>query len=266
MTSKQGDFIWYELITSDADAAQAFYSGLIGWGFKPSGTPGVDYRLFSSQIADVGGVLALTPEMAEAGARPFWVGYLNVDDVDASVAAIKVAGGAAHQEPWDIPGIGRMAFMADPQGAMFYVMKPIPPEGMPDAESLSFAATEPLVGHCAWNELASADPEAAKAFYGAQFGWVPDGEMDMGPLGSYYMMRQADHMVAGIYTMAPEDSQPHWLTYFRVADLDHAIEQVSALGGAIHIPPTEIPGGEFSLVAKDPQGAFFGLVGPLKRN
>lgn len=264
MTNTHGDFIWYELATSDADAAQRFYGELIGWTFTTSPTPNLDYRLFASKIADVGGIMALTPEMIAGGARPFWVGYLKVDDVDASVAAIKAAGGATHQEPWDIPGIGRMAFMADPQGAMFYVMNPVPPEGQPDATSLSFAATEPIVGHCAWNELASTDPEGAKAFYSALFGWSPAGEMDMGPLGQYHMMRQADHMIAGIYTMVPEDAQPHWLTYFRVANLDHAVEQVCALGGTIHIPPSEIPGGEFSLVAKDPQGAFFGLVGPMK--
>lgn len=265
MTNRHGDFIWYELMTSDADAAQAFYTGLVGWTFKPSETPGMDYRLFSSKIAEVGGVMALTPEMIEGGAQPFWVGYLAVGDVDASVAAIKAAGGAAHREPWDIPGIGRMAFMADPQGAMFYVMKPIPSENTPDATSLSFAATEPMEGHCAWNELASADPDGAKAFYGAQFGWLPEGAMDMGELGQYEFWKVGDdrgHMIGAVMPLMPGMPMSAWTYYFRVPDIDAAVDYATANGGTALQEPTEIPGGEYSFSGMDPQGAVFGLVGP----
>ena len=151
MANKHGDFVWYELMTNDPDAAQEFYAGLIGWTFKDSGNPDMDYRLFSSAISEVGGVFTLTKEMTDGGARTYWAGYIAVDDVDASVAAMKAAGGSVHMDPWDIPHVGRVAFMADPQGAMFYVMKPIPDPGNPDAQSNSFAATEPMEGHCAWN-------------------------------------------------------------------------------------------------------------------
>ncbi|MFU7527904.1 VOC family protein [Qipengyuania sp. ASV99] len=269
MANRQGDFIWYELMTDNADAAQKFYAGLIGWTFKDSGNPEMDYRLFSSATAEVGGVMPLTPEMVSGGARSAWLGYIAVDDVDASVASIKAAGGAIHMHPWDVPGVGRLAFLADPQGAMFYVMLPISPAEISDAESRSFAANEPMVGHCAWNELASSEPEAAKAFYGAQFGWVPDGAMDMGELGQYEFWNVGDdrgHMIGAVMPMMPGMPMSAWTFYFRVPEIDAAVEYTKAHDGTALQEPTEIPGGEFSFTGLDPQGAIFGLVGPRKGN
>ena len=265
MTNRHGDFIWYELMTNDPDASQNFYAGLIGWTFKDSGNPDMDYRLFSSATAEVGGFFSLTKEMTDGGAQPFWAGYVAVDDVDASVTDMKAAGAAVHMEPHDIPMVGRIAFMADPQGAMFYLMKPIPPEGDPDAQSVSFAATEPLVGHCAWNELASSDPAAAKAFYGKQFGWLPDGDMDMGELGKYEFWKVGDdrgHMIGAVMPLMPGMPMSAWTFYFRVPDIDAAAAYTKTNGGAALQEPTEIPGGEYSFSGIDPQGAPFGLVGP----
>src|SRR5690625_7310585 len=74
--------------------------------------------------------------------------------------------------PLDIPDVGRLAMVTDPQGAVFYVMR-----GFSNQISLAFAADKPRVGHCAWNELSTTDPEAAKAFYFREFGWTKDGEM-----------------------------------------------------------------------------------------
>lgn len=264
MTNPQnshGDFIWYELMTSDADAAQAFYGGLLGWTFKDSGNPEMDYRIFASPTSEVGGVMPMTAEMLSGGAQPCWLGYIAVDDVDASAAAISAAGGTIHQPPWDIPGVGRMAFVADPQGAMFYIMK-----GSVEGEvSRSFAKFEPMLGHCAWNELASSDPEAAKAFYGPLFGWQQEGGMDMGPLGTYEFWQAGGdnpYGVGAVMPLMPGMPVSQWTYYFRVADIDAAVVYTGAHGGQVTQEPTEIPGGEFSMNGIDPQGAAFGLVGP----
>jgi uncharacterized protein len=264
MTNQHGDFIWYELLTSNADAAGDFYGKVVGWTSTNSDMPEMDYRFFSSSDGSdnkdgVGGYMAITPKMAEGGARPAWVGYIGVDDVDASVETITASGGAIYMQPQDVPNVGRMAMVADPQGAPFYVMK-----GASDDVSHSFAATEPKVGHCAWNELATSEPEAAIGFYASQFGWAKDGEMDMGPMGTYHMMAAsgARFMIGGIMRKVPEDPQSHWLYYFRVDDIDAAAERITAHGGRIHIPAMEIPGGDYSLAAADPDGAYFGLVGP----
>ena len=261
MGNKHGDFIWYELITDAADAAQDFYTAVLGWRFSSAGQADKDYRLFSMQDVNVGGVLPLTPGMAEGGARPGWLAYIGVDDVDRVAAALVSAQGSVHMQPQDIPGIGRIALVADPQGAMFYIMTPTPPPG--GGSSQSFAATEPMVGHCAWNELESADPAAALNFYHDLFGWEKDGEMDMGPLGKYEFLRH-DFMIGAIMPKMPGSPGSRWAHYFRVSDIDAAVATIKTNGGEIVHGPTEIPGGEYSMNAIDPQGAAFALVGTRK--
>ncbi|MBL0922877.1 MAG: VOC family protein [Sphingomonadaceae bacterium] len=261
MPNKHGDFIWYELMTSDADAASRFYKSILGWSVAPSEQPDMDYRVFSAGDEQVGGFMALTADMTASGAQPCWAGYISVDDVDASVDAIKAAGGSVLMGPSEVPGVGPFAFVADPQGAIFYVMNDRSGEA-----SQSFAATEPKIGHCAWNELASANPEASKAFYGEQFGWVQDGDMDMGPLGKYqfWWASEKRFMLGAVMPKMPEMPVSAWGFYFRVPDIDAAAEAIKVNGGTLFQEPIEIPGGDFSLNASDPQGAAFGLVGPRK--
>lgn len=263
MANKHGDFVWYELMTTDAGAAQEFYAPLLGWSLADSGHPDMDYRLASKNGVDVAGLMQLSPEMTAGGARPAWLGYIAIDDVDASVAALEKAGGLVMMPATDIPGVGRMAMVTDPQGAPFYVMK----GSVEDGESTSFAADRPIEGHCAWNELATADPEAAKRFYSALFGWVPDGDMDMGELGKYEFWKVGDergHMIGAVMPLMPGMPMPAWSFYFRVADIDAAVHQITGNGGQILQEPVEIPGGEYSLMALDPQGAAFGLLGARK--
>lgn len=260
MANQHGDFIWYELMTTDADAAQAFYGGLLGWRFEASDQPGNDYRVCSMGAAPVGGLLQLTKEMTEGGAQPMWAGYVGVDDVDASATKIVDAGGSILLEPWDIDGIGRIAFAADPQGAPFYMMR-----GQDeDRVSESFSTHEPRDGHCAWNELLTADPRAALAFYGDVFGWVQTDTMDMGPMGEYGMLRNGkdrDFMFGGIMKKPDEIPVSMWSCYFRVPDIKMAAQYVTAHGGQVISGPMEIPGDEFALSGLDPQGATFSIVG-----
>lgn len=261
MANNHGDFIWYELMTSDAYAAQNFYGALLDWTFQDGGQKNADYRVISAKDESVGGILPITDEMTTNGAQPCWMGYVNVDDVDASVKSIKQAGGRIRLAPWDIPEVGRVAFVTDPQGAMFYVMKPAPPPDQPDRTSTAFAATEPIVGHCAWNELATTDQDAVVKFYTDHFGWRQEGEMDMGPMGKYQFLHHGPGMIGAV--MAKPDEMPisSWTYYFRVPDIDAAVETIKAKGGQITLPPTEIPGGEFQVNGIDPQGAAFALVG-----
>jgi hypothetical protein len=203
--------------------------------------------------------------MIEGGARPAWAGYVNVEDVDMMAEAITSANGSIHMEPQDIDGVGRFALVADPQGALFYVMKPTPPADNPDATSHSFAATEPMVGHCAWNELATGDPEMAINFYHDLFGWIKEGEMDMGPMGKYEFLKVGDDrgfMIGAVMPKMAEQPVSMWTYYFRVPDIDKAADVIKAKTGRILQEPTEIPGGDYSLVGMDPQDAIFGLVGP----
>ncbi len=258
MANKHGDFIWYELMTPDPDAATRFYETVLPWSVARSSQPELDYCEIEASEGHVGGMLRLTDEMAAEGARPAWIGYIAVDDVDGCAAAIRADGGRIYVPPRDIPGVGRFAMLTDPQGVLFYIMK-----GAVEALSHAFAAERPMLGHCAWNELSTTDPDAAKRFYGARFGWTKDGEMNMGPLGTYEFMRH-DHLIGAVMPLMPQQPAPAWAFYVRVADIDRAAQAVTAGGGQILHGPQEIPGGEYSVNALDPQGAHFGLVGPRR--
>lgn len=273
MANHHGDFIWYELMTDDADAAREFYEAVVGWRIEAAPSGPIDYRMITASEGNVAGLLPLSQDMRDGGAKPCWLGYVLVEDVDRTVAAVEAAGGSVQMPAMTIDGVGRMAMIADPQGAPFYIMKPTPPPGVEDAESHAFSYDRPRQGHCAWNELSTSDPAAAKNFYGKNFGWVKDGEMDMGPMGTYEFLRHAGRapdgspmghgMLGAVMPLMPGGSpMPAWTHYFRVPDIDAAASQIGAGGGTLLQEPVEIPGGEFSLVAHDPQGAHFGLVGP----
>jgi len=255
-----GDFIWYELMTSDAEAADRFYSAVVpGWTFGERMPGEIDYRgIERSDGGNAGGVLQIDDSMRSHGARPTWLGYLFVEDVDDSVAGIERGGGKALMPPFDVPGVGRIAMVADPQGAPFYVMKPIPPGGDADARSDVFSPTE--VERVGWNELSTSDPEAAREFYGERFGWVSDDFMDMGAMGKYRFWDHGGVRVGAVCGVMP-GQQPRWRYYFRVPSIAVAKAAAESGGGTIAMGPHQVPTGDWILIGTDPQGAEFALVG-----
>src|SRR3990170_2568514 len=121
MPNPHGSFIWYELITPDPDGSKRFYDAVVGWDIEAQPSGDMDYRMIRrSDGGHAGGVLRLSDDMASHGARPVWLGYIGVDDVDASVAATEQSGGKALMPATDMPGVGRIAMVADAQGAPFY--------------------------------------------------------------------------------------------------------------------------------------------------
>ncbi|WP_265569781.1 VOC family protein [Sphingomicrobium nitratireducens] len=257
-----GAFIWYELLTPDPAAAKAFYDAVVGWDIATDPVaPGLEYRMIGrSDGGNAGGVMTLNEEMRANGARPVWLGYVHVEDVDATAAAIEKDGGTIRMSPWDQPGVGRLAMVTDPSGAPFYLMDPIPPEGQPDAVSDVFSVDRPQ--HVRWNELSSTDQDGAIDFYTRRFGWVQDGAMPMGEMGDYKFIHHDGTAIGAI--MKKPDAMPVslWTYYVGVDDIDRAERAISEGGGQVVQPPMQIPGGEYSLVAMDPMGASFGLVGP----
>ncbi|MBU1755703.1 MAG: VOC family protein [Alphaproteobacteria bacterium] len=254
MTNAHGEWIWFELLTGDPDAAQVFYGEVIGWTARPSGTPGIDYRLLSAPDGEVAGLMKQPEGMADAAV---WLGYVGVDDVDASVAAIGAAGGITQMPATTMPGVGRMAMLTDPQGVPFYVMR-----GASDEASHAFRqAGETSLGHTVWCELSAPDPDAALSFYRGVFGWGQEGAMPMGELGDYRFLQAGDIGFGALMGVMPGGS-PGWQFYFHVPDIDAAAERLRSGGGTILQEPSQIPGGDYSLVARDPQGGGFGLVGP----
>jgi uncharacterized protein len=250
MTKLQGSHIWYELMTSDPAAAAQFYEAVIGWKIRASEMPGMDYRLCTGPDGDVGGIM---PVPAAAPMSPAWFGYIGVDEIDASVASIAAAGGTIHMPVTEIPGVGRIAMVADPQGVLFYVMTPA-------GEGQSVAFSPGGVGACGWNELATSNQPAALDFYSTQFGWTQGEAMDMGAMGEY---RFISHDGIGIGAVMPTmpDAPKGWRYYLRVVDIDAAAARITAGGGRIDNGPHEVPTGDMIIQAVDPQGGAFALVG-----
>lgn len=255
MTNLHGSFLWYELLTSDPDAAGKFYGDVIGWESRSANQEGMDYRLFSASGSDIGGYMALPPEAADCGAKPGWLGYIAVDDVDASVERITAAGGKVQMPAMDIEGVGRMAMVADPQGVPFYVMR-----GLSDETSDAFDPQQ--MGHCAWNELSTSDQVGALAFYGEQFGWTKGDVLPMGDAGDYQFIHLGEEMIGAVMTNPPEAPPPAWTFAFNIPDIDEGVAKVTNGGGTIVYGPVEVPGDAMVVVAVDPQGAKFSLVAP----
>ena len=259
----RGDFIWYELLTTDIAGAKRFYDSVVGWNVADKSEFPNDYRMIGrSDGKFAGGAMQLTEEMKQHGGRPTWLGYILVPDVDASVASIQQQGGQIHMPAFDIPGVGRVAMVTDPQGAPFYIMKPLPREDDPNAKSDVFSVDQPQ--RVRWNELSTTDQDGAIDFYRRQFGWNQEGAMPMGEMGDYRFIQANGVNIGAIMRKPPQLPVSVWSYYIGVDDIDRAIQAVKDGGGQILNGPNEIPGGEFALNAMDPQGAAFGLVGPRK--
>lgn len=264
MTDSKGRYVWYELVTPDPGAAKRFYDSVVGWTIEAQPSGPMDYRMISrADGGNAGGVMRLTDEMRSHGARPIWLAYINVADVDTAVASIEEGGGKSLMPSMDIEGVGRIAMVADPQGAAFYIMTPTPPPGRPDAVSDVFSVDQPQ--HIRWNELATSDQDGAIDFYTRHFGWEQRDSMPMGEMGDYKFIWHGGVMTGAI--MRKPDPMPVslWTYYIGVDDIDRAAKAVTDGGGTILRGPIEIPGGEYSLQAIDPQQSAFGLVGPRRR-
>jgi predicted enzyme related to lactoylglutathione lyase len=258
-----GGFIWYELMSAKPDAAAKFYGSVIGWKIPAQaqlGPDGRDYRTITrNDGGSAGGVLQLSPAMLQHGAIPCWLAYLHVADVHATCAAIVADGGKVLMAGMDLP-VGRIAMVTDPMGTPFYVMAPIPPPGKPDARSDVFdVKAEQRVR---WNELASPDLIRAKAFYARHFGFQFNEVMPMGPMGDYCFFDH-DGVRPGAIMQKPDPGpMAAWLFYFGVPSVAAAQRAVEAGGGRITQAAHEVPGGDWVIVATDPEGCTFGVVGP----
>lgn len=262
MSNPAGSFIWYELMTSDPDRITPFYAAVVGWritGADPNMADGKDYRMIvRSDGGNLGGVLKITPEMGAM--PPVWVGYLSAVDVDATTAAIKADGGAVHLPPTDIPHAGRISMVTDPQGIPFYVMTPTPPPGSPDMTSDVFAPQTPQ--RVCWNELTTPDMASAKAFYAKHFGFEFNESMSMGEMGDYGFIDHHGVRIGGIVPRMDPQQPIGWLYYFGVPSVNAAKAAVEGNGGTVIMGPHQVPTGEWILIAVDPAGAAFAVVGP----
>lgn len=241
-------FVWYDLMTSDIEAAGSFYEKVIGWAIQDNGMPGAEhYQIFSMGAKTIGGLMALpAPDL-----RPSWMGYIGVDDVDAFSKRVAEAGGSVLVPPRDIPGVGRFSLVADPQGAVFYLFRPNGSAQPDDAPAAP--------GRICWHELNAVNLDTAYAFYAELFGWEKGGSHDMGAMGLYQMFTTGDVPVGGMINAPPGMPEPFWLYYFSVDSVAAAAERVTEAGGKVVQEPMPVPGG-WVAQCLDPQGALFGIA------
>jgi predicted enzyme related to lactoylglutathione lyase len=245
------NFVWYELVTSDEDAAQSFYHDVIGWEAAPFGGEGAPgYRIFSMKGKGIGGLMHLPEGMT----HPFWLGYVGVADCDAAVERAKAAGAVVHRVV-DLPEVGKLAFVNDPQGVGYALI-----QGYSEQKSEAF--NQALPGHGNWNELYSSDALAGFDYYAGQYGWTKGPTIPLGSMGDYQLFQVDGVDVGGMMNAQPGGMQPRWLYYFGVPSIDRAAEIIAAKGGTILHGPSEVPGGAWILQAADPQGAIFAVTGP----
>jgi len=255
MPANPSKFVWYELMTSDVDAAEAFYKSVVGWNSEPWDGPDMRYIIMKAGETAVAGMMA-TPKEAE-GMKPAWLGYIHAEDVDAATSNVRSGGGDVVRAPEDIPDVGRFSVVTDPQGAVFMMITPKGEGGAPVAPMTP--------GHIGWHELMATEWETAFYFYSNQFGWTKDEPIDLGPMGIYQLFRTGgDVPVGGMMTKPPQIEAPYWLFYFNVEDIDGATQRVLENKGQVVMGPMQVPGGSRVSQCIDPQGALFALVGTRK--
>jgi predicted enzyme related to lactoylglutathione lyase len=234
-----GRFVWHDHASTDVDKAKSFYTELLGWEVETWKPGEMDYPMISANGQQHGGF-----GPAQGGAPSHWLGHVVVEDVDATGDRAKQAGGSIVAEPMDIPEVGRMVVVSDPQGAAISAFQP--------------AGDSPVSeGVFVWDELVTSDVEGAKPFYGELFGWASE-DVDMGE-STYTMFRSGKTNIAGCLARRDDEVPPHWYPYLATDDVDASTEKAKALGATVYVPPTDIPEmGRFSVLG-DPTGATFGL-------
>jgi hypothetical protein len=259
---------WVDTSQPDPKAALPFYRDLFGWEFEsamPEGSEGDYYigRIRGGDVAAVGSIPEGAPSIAT------WNTYVWVDSAGETATKARDAGGGVVTEPFDVMDAGRMAVLRDPEGVVFCVWQ---------ARNNKGARIVNEHGSLNFNGLATRNPEKAKAFYGAVFGWktleLPAGVMWTLPgYGDHLEERSPGlreqmaqmgapegfiDVVAALTPIADDDSETpaHWSVTFAVDDADATATKATELGGQVVAGPFDAPWTRMAII-KDPQGATF---------
>jgi uncharacterized protein len=256
ISSAVGKFVWYDQMSSDLAGSGTFYNSVVGWTLNGNDMNDQPYTVLTAGNDMVGGLMPIPEDAARMGARPAWMGYIAVDDVDAYAGKVKAAGGSIYRPPSEIPNIGRFAVAGDPHGAAFIIFK--------GSADMAPAHDPAKPGHFGWRELHAGDGATAFAFYSELFGWTKADTFDMGPMGIYQLFNIDGAMAGGMMTKMQQTPMPHWLYYINVEGAEAAAGRVTKAGGKVLNGPHQVPGGQWVVQALDPQGAMIGLLAQVK--
>ncbi|GGO87754.1 VOC family protein [Wenjunlia tyrosinilytica] len=248
----QGTPCWVSLLTGDLEAAKKFYGGLLGWRYRLASQQPGPYVLAISDGVPVAGLAATAHQM---GFPVSWTSYFAADDANEIAQRIRERGGTVAVGPVEF-GNGRVAWAADPAGAVF---------GVWEGEIDPVWRIERRAGAPAWLELRTGDAFAAAIFYGDAFGWdTGDPRYEIRYEHDRVILRIEGRTVAGLFGGAVEDApdpriRPRWQVYFCVGDVDAATRLAAELGGTVVSEPNDSPFGRVATV-RDPEGGLFSLA------
>jgi uncharacterized protein len=238
---------WIDLGVPDLDRALGFYGSLFGWEFETAETGRYATCLLRGRRV---AAIAHDPD-PDAGGR-WWNVYLATGDCDRTARRITDAGGTLVRAPMDVGDQGRMALASDPVGAQF---------GLWQGRAHIGAEIVNEPGSLVRNDLVTPDPEPARAFYAAVFGYTLDRNQDLPDFDFTFLRRPDGHEIGGVMGL-PDAPRSAWATTFEVADTDAVVERASAGGGTAGAPEdflygrmatiTDPFGAEFSVIARPP--------------
>ena len=250
--SVPGKFIFSELVTPDLGRSEAFYGALFGWTFRSIPVEGARYAEAMSGSTDVGSLIerSLPPGSAH---RPDWLAFASAPDPDHAASLATDNGGKVLFAPRDVPGLGRLAVLADPYGAVFAVIR---------SASGDPADIETADGDWIWSSLITPDPGRDATFYRTLFGYdiydVPGSTF-----GRHLVVASGGYARASINPMppgVPAGAKARWVRYVRVADAGAVAEKAESLGGRVLVQPHPDRDGGTVAVLADPDGAVFGVL------
>jgi uncharacterized protein len=244
--TKVGRFVWHDHVSGDPEAARRFYTELFGWDYDMFDAGEWQYPMIKANGTTHGG---FGPTQGDA--PPHWLGHVYVDDVDAAAGRVEAAGGSIVAPAMDIPDVGRMVVIADPQGAVVSLYHSVSDD------------FEPAEGVFVWDELLTTDVEGAKRFYGEVVGWETR-DMDMGPGGMYTLFSSGGADRAGCMARpeGAENIPPYWGTYLGTDDVDATAAKAKELGASFLMEPFDVQTVGRLAIFADPTGAVIGLFHP----
>lgn len=254
-----GTFSWTDLAAHDTRAAERFYTALFGWTAEHTRFgPDEDdvYVMLRKEGRDAAALYRMDPTQQSQGVTSSWLNYVTVTSAADAAVLTRALGGVVLADAFKVMDMGRMALLADPEGAVIAAWEPGNHIG---------AGVKDEPGTLCWNELGTRNPERAAAFYAGLFGWT--ATPFEGSDAPYTVFMNGDAQAGGMFTLTPEMGAmpPAWTPYFAVEDPDDTARRVEALGGTVLHPPHDLPVGRWSLL-RDPQGATFNVIRFAPRN
>lgn len=242
---------WVTNLQHDVPAAAAFYAALFGWEMETGPADLAPYALGRLRGRDV----AAIGTMPVSDTPPAWVTEVRTDDLAATAAAVRDAGGEVLQEEVDFSPVGKLGVFTDPLGATFCAWEAGHREGAqivnePSAWSMSALQTD--------------DTEPAARFYAAVFGWETEA------FGPATMFRRPGYIggeepqpvprdVVAMMVPASPNAPSAWGVDFWIDDVERAVDDVRRLGGSVLAGPYDAPPSFSQAVVADPGGAVFSL-------